>query len=74
MIFVSNAVANPWTVMIHLHDTFAAEAAVMSSGCFYHVAMFTPAEYHKILKHEDVLTYIFFFNGIVDSLESIAVL
>jgi hypothetical protein len=34
----TDAVTHPWTVMIHAHDTFVADRAVMTSGRLYVIA------------------------------------
>jgi len=41
MVSQSDAIPNPRAMMIHLHDAFIADRAVMSSRWFYYFASFT---------------------------------
>lgn len=72
MVLVPNTIANPWTVVVHLHHAFAAEATVMSSWRFDHLAVFAPPEYHEIPESVVMLTSILRSNGGIDSLLPLA--
>lgn len=53
MVHFADAVANPWTVVIHSEDTFLADFAVMDPNFFDPVAFETPGHPSK---HFDFVT------------------
>ncbi len=57
----SDAVPNPRTVMIHAHNTFTTDRAVMSAWCLYRLALFTVSESDVIvdLIYELLIYHIF---------------
>ena len=58
--------------MVHLHHTPTANATVMRSWCFDHVAVFAPAEFHETLEHIvfDAVIMVTFFECLADSFEA----
>jgi hypothetical protein len=61
---MSDTVSDPGTVVVHLEDTLAAEAAVVSAGRFHHVTVLAPAKDHEVLEYVVANTWIIVFEGL----------